>query len=117
MTLAPHEEQFQRRKIWIISLGHRGAARWARSKGLTANEWRHVNCPADLLGVRNAHILWVGPVWERHDFERLCQIVDEGVASGAFVVDRREIPASALKHGKTRTKDTTENGDQSRSAA
>jgi hypothetical protein len=118
MTLAPHEEQFIRRKIWIISLGHRGAARWARAHGLTANQWRHVNSPDDLQGVRDAQILWIGPVWERHDFQRLCDIVDDGVAAGRFVVDRREIPSSGLKHhGKTRTEDNTENGGQSRAAA
>jgi hypothetical protein len=82
LTLAPHEEQFIRRKIWIISLGHRGAARWARAHGLTANQWRHVNIPDDLQGVRDAQILWIGPVWERHDFQRLCDIVDDGVAAG-----------------------------------
>lgn len=101
------------RPLFIVSLGYRAAARWARANGLSSRQWKHVDTPDDLLGRSGIRVVWLGPVWERGDFQKLCELVDAGQANGSIVTDRRGIKAN----GKARTKNRPGKDDQTGAAA
>lgn len=117
-AIAPHPP-FGDRHVLIISQidanrQFRTVRRWAARHGLEEGQFTIVRSPADVQTAKNAHVVWLGSVWERSDFHQLCLAVDTGVSAGRLVVDRREIPPSVLrpKRGQTGTETSSEHDSE-----